>query len=546
MMRTTSSFVSCLAAILATVAVSQAQERHTHPPGADATRLGTVAFANSGADAAQAPFLRGLALLHSFEYDEAAEAFRAAQAADSSFAMAFWGEAVTYSHLLWGEDDVDAARRALNRLAPTRDARLARAKTSREQAYGAAVEALFADVDLSMRVRGFAEAMRGVTARYPDDLDAAAFTSLALMFVGQVGQLPPHQRQTARADAVTFAQRVFAADPNHPGGVHYLIHATDDPELAPRGLEAARRYAEIAPEAEHAQHMPSHIFVQLGLWSDAVASDERAWAASRAEIKARQLSNADLSFHSLQWLQYAYLQSGRYRASRGTIGTAREVLSGVDLSVPAYTDARYTVGWLEFQHAATTGDWSGAVCEQSAVKPPQQGVSDRERSFNMTASYQVAIAAVMCDRGATAIETLRKQVAALPTGPNPLRAALLHAELLTYIGGKPSANLDTLLADPATPSRAPVGPPSTLRLEELLGQARLKAGRPREAIGAYERALQLTPNRSSALLGLARARRAAGDAQGAAEAYRRLLDNWRHADADAPALKEAREGAGSK
>lgn len=546
-MRRTSSLVMCVAAILATVAVSQAQERHTHAPGADASRLGTVAFANSGADAAQAPFLRGLALLHSFEYDEAAEAFRAAQAADPSFAMAFWGEAVTYSHLLWGEDDVDGARRALNRLAPSRDARLAKAKTAREQAYGAAVEALFADVDLSMRVRGFADAMRGVTTRYPDDIDAAALTSLALMFSGQVGQLSPEQRKSARSEAVTFAQRVFAADPNHPGGVHYLIHATDDPELAPMGLEAARRYAEIAPEAEHAQHMPSHIFVQLGLWKDAVASDERAWAASRAEIKARKLSNAELSFHSLQWLQYAYLQSGRYGASRGTISTAREALAGVDLSTPAYTDARYTVGWLEFQHAAATGDWSGAVCDnRRAVKPPQQGVSMRERSFNMSASYQAAIAAVMCDREAGAIEALRKQVAELPEGPNPLRAALLHAELLAYIGGKTPANLDTLLADPSAPSRAPVGPPSTLILEELLGQARLKAGRPREAVAAYERGLRLTPNRSSALLGLARARRSAGDRQAAAEAYSRLLDNWRNADADVPALKEAREGAGLK
>jgi tetratricopeptide (TPR) repeat protein len=124
--------------------------------------------------------------------------------------------------------------------------------------------------------------------------------------------------------------------------------------------------------------------------------------------------------------------------------------------------------------------------------------------------------------------------------------ALLHAELLTYIGGKPVAKPDTLLADPSTPSPAPVGPPATLRLEELLGQARLKAGRPREAIAAYERALRLTPNRSSALLGLARARRAAGDAPGAAEAYRRLLENWGQADADVAALAEAREGAGAK
>ncbi len=463
--------------------------------------------------------------------------------------MAYWAEAVTYSHLLWGEEDVDAARRALNRLAPSRDARIARAKTAREQAYGAAIEALFADGEQSMRVRGFADAMRGVTARYPDDIDAAALTSLALLFVTYVGQLPPDQRQIARDDAVTFAQRVFTGDPRHPGGAHYLIHATDDPQGASRGLEAARRYAEIAPESEHALHMPSHIFVALGIWNDTVASNERAWAASRAGVTARKLSNADLDFHSLQWLQYGYLQSGRYRASRETIDTARQVLASVDLS-KNYADARYAVWFLEFQHAATSGDWSGAICDgRSAVTLPQQGVSDRERTFSMMASYRVAIAAVMCGRGAAAIEALRKQIVGLAAGDagGPLlRTALLHAELLTYIGGNPPANLDTLLADPSSPSRAPVGPPPTLRLEELLGQARLKAGRPKDAIAAYERALQLTPNRSNALLGLARARRAAGDNQGAAEAYNRLLDNWRHTDADAPELKEAREGAGSK
>ena len=151
------------------------------------------------------------------------------------------------------------------------------------------------------------------------------------------------------------------------------------------------------------------------------------------------------------------------------------------------------------------------------MKPPEQGVSDRERSFIMGASYRAAIAAVMCGREATAIEALRKRIAELPAGDASgpvLKGALLHAELLTYIGGKPAANLDTLLADPSPPSRSRVGPPATLRTEELLGQARLKAGRPREAIAAYERALRLTPNRSNALLGLARSRRAAGDGQG--------------------------------
>ena len=526
------------------------QERHTHPAGAKPTGLGVVAFANSGAPAAQEPFLRGLALLHSFEYDEAAEDFRKAQQADPKFAMAFWGEAVTYSHLLWGEDDVTAARGVLNRLASTRDARLAKAGTARERAYGAAVEALFADSDLPTRVRGFTESMRQVTATYPTDLDAAAFTSLALMFSEYVGQLPPDQRSAVRSEAITFAERVFRTDPRHPGGTHYLIHATDDPALASRGLDAARLYAKIAPDAEHALHMPSHIFVALGLWDDAVASNERAWAASRAEIKARKLSNADLSFHALQWLQYGYLQQGRYRAARDLIDTARAVLAGVDLNAALHVDARYTVGWLEFVHAANTGDWSGGVCQpMKDLRGVQPASSDRERSFHSRAVYHAAIATVMCGRGDGALDAIRTRVEALPATDSPERmlgTALLHARLATYIQTGSAGDLVRLLADGSEPARAPVGPPATLRTEELLGEARLKAGRPHEAVAAYERALQLTPNRSLALLGLARARTAAGNSKGAADAYRQLLANWHSADKDLPTLAEVRRGAQPK
>jgi len=525
------------------------QERHTHPPGSKTSGLGVVAFANSGAPAAQEPFLRGLALLHSFEYEEAAEGFRKAQQADPAFAMAFWGEAVTYSHLLWGEDDVTAARRALNRLASTRDARLAKAGTARERAYGAAVEALFADSDLPTRVRGFADAMRQVAVTYPDDLDAAAFTSLALMFAEYVGQLPPDHRTAARADAIAFAERVFRTDPRHPGGTHYLIHATDDPALASRGLDAARLYATVAPDAEHALHMPSHIFVALGLWDDAVASNERAWAASKAEVAARKLSNADLSFHALQWLQYGYLQQGRYRAARDLIDTARAVLAGVDLKEALHVDARYTVGWLEFVHAANTGEWSGGVCRQDGPADAQLA-SDRERSFHALAAYRVAVAPVTCGLGDGAVvAAIRARVEALPatdSSVRTLRTALLHARLALYASTGSAGELETLLADPSEPARAPVGPPPTLRTEELLGAARLKAGRPHEAVAAYERALRLTPNRSVALLGLARARTAAGDISGAADAYRQLLANWHGADPDLPALAEVRRGAGAK
>ena len=183
--------------------------------------------------------------------------------------------------------------------------------------------------------------------------------------------------------------------------------------------------------------MPSHIFVALGLWDDAVASNERAWTASRAEIAARKLSNADLSFHALQWLQYGYLQQGRYRASRDLIDTARNVLAGVDLNAALHVDARYTVGWLEFAHAANTGEWSGGVCRPVKEMPGvQPASSDRERSFHSRAVYQAAIASVMCGRGDGALDAIRARVEAVPPADSPDRVpgtALLHARLATYI-----------------------------------------------------------------------------------------------------------------
>lgn len=535
-----------MAGVVFAVAVPQLQEPHVHPPGGGTSRLGVVTFANSGRPAAQAPFLRGLALLHSFEYDEAAESFREAQRSDPGFAMAYWGEALTYSHLLWGEDDPVAARRALARLAPTAAERIDKALTPRERAFGRAIESLFVDADLASRVRGFADSMRKVAAEYPDDPDAAAFTSLALMFADYQGQLSAEQRATARTDAIAFAERVFRTSSEHPGGTHYLIHATDSPATARRGLDAARRYAAIAPDAEHALHMPSHIFLQLGMWDDTTASNERAWAASRAEVAARKLSNAELSFHSLQWLQYAYLQQGRVRDSRALIESGRTVLSGVDLASGRHVDARFALGWMEFVHAANTGQWSGSVCA-SAGKPvePLQGTSSRERNMRAVTSYQHAIVTLMCGHGSEGLAFIRTQ-SSTETEERAsalLKTAIVHASLVAYLRGDLTVDVAALNAGTAAPDQALVGPPMTLRTNELLGEVHLKAGRARDAVADYERALATTPNRAAALLGLARARTGAGDRPGASDAYKQLLANWHKADADLATLTEARGGS---
>src|SRR5262245_21773121 len=184
-----------LAAALTASVVSAAfgqTERHSHSSG-DIPSIGEVNFPNSGATAAQEPFLRGLALLHSFEYERAADAFHEAQRADKSFAMAYWAEALTYSHLLWGEDDPATAREALSRLGATTEARLALAGTTRERQYGAAIEAFFADTTVAERSRAFADSMKRISAQYPDDVDAAAFTSLALLMLESTAPLTADQ-----------------------------------------------------------------------------------------------------------------------------------------------------------------------------------------------------------------------------------------------------------------------------------------------------------------------------------------------------------------
>jgi len=290
-------------------------------PAAQTVGLGSVSFPNSGARRAQPAFLRGLALLHSFEYDDAAEAFREAQRLDPGFALAYWGEALTYDHPIWGEHDSTAARAALARLADTPDARIARGKTPREQAYLAAVEALYGAGALEARYRGYEAAMGRVQERFPDDLDAAALHALSLLTIRPRGATD--LRTTVRAAAICEA--VLRRNPTHPGATHYLIHAYDDPVLAPLGLPVARRYARIAPLAEHALHMPSHIFVQTGSWDESVASNEAAWTASKAWVKRKHLRNSELDLHTASWLHYSYLQQGRFARAR-TLADSLEAL----------------------------------------------------------------------------------------------------------------------------------------------------------------------------------------------------------------------------
>ena len=522
-----------LAALSLIAAVSplaaQRSTHHDHAPGAHAgARLGTVSFPNSGARAAQQPFLRGLALLHSFEYDDARAAFRDAQRADAGFAVAYWGEALTFAQLLWGLDYADSARAALVRLAPTREARLARAKTDRERRYGSAVEALFDTTKLESRVGAYIAGLRSLTAAYPNDLEARALLAVALMM--QEDGTPAEQ--TARTEeAIRLAQSIFAKAPQHPGGAHYLIHATDNPKHAARGLAAARAYAKIAPDAEHALHMPSHIFVQVGAWDDVVGSNERAWAASRAWVKARGVPNTELSFHSLWWLQYGYLQQGRLAAAKGLIDTVRSVLSGIDWATSDAIDARYALEQFKFTYARESGDWSvyGGRAPEPAVHNPTV-TGERATSFRNAELYRIAVVAALLGdtaRAGAMMDSLpersvigRGQVAGL--------IAKARGDTANWIGGLAAAAK-------ADEQVAHFGPPNVYPPHELFGDALRAVGRSKDAVAAYEKGLELMPNRSLTLLGLARAQRVAGADAASARTMARLRENWRRADAAATA-----------
>lgn len=277
----------------------------------DMDGLGRIYFPNSGNEAAQEPFYRGVLLMHSFEFGRAAEAFRDAQQADSSFALAYWGEAMTYNHPLWRQVDLDAGRDALQRLAPTRAERRQKAGTPREAMYLDAVEELYtgsadSTPPKSNRDRNYMEAMKKLHMSWPHDDEARTFYALSIL-----GLTNGERDFRTYMQAAAVAQPVFERNPRHPGAAHYLIHSFDDPIHAPLGLPAADAYADVAPGAGHAQHMTTHIFVALGLWERVVENNRLATATVRSQ-RGDQDPAPWACGHYTSWQHYGHLQLGQW------------------------------------------------------------------------------------------------------------------------------------------------------------------------------------------------------------------------------------------
>ncbi|MCH7824607.1 MAG: hypothetical protein IH849_07385, partial [Acidobacteria bacterium] len=275
------------------------------------TEVGTLNSPTSGSPEAQRYFLRGVAILHSFGWKQAIVEFRAAQEIEPDFAMAYWGETLCYNHPLFVEQDADSPREVLSRLGSSREERLAKAPTEREKGLLGAVETLWGEGEWRDRRVAYAEAMGRLHEQYPDDDEIATFYAVSLLSASAaVGD--DTFRYKIRAG--TIALDVFNRNPNHPGAPHYAIHSFDDPVHAPLALEAALRYAEIAPAVSHARHMPTHIFIQHGMWDLVSRHNQHAYEAARALWEPGD-SVAD-TVHSLDWGQYGDLQRGDYEKAR--------------------------------------------------------------------------------------------------------------------------------------------------------------------------------------------------------------------------------------
>jgi tetratricopeptide (TPR) repeat protein len=491
--------------------------------------LGVISFENSGAPAAQADFLKGLAALHNFQYPMAAQAFKRAQAADPDFALAYWGEAMSYDHAVWHEQDTKAGRDALARLGATPEARAAKAKTPREKAYLAAVETLFSEGGEADRERRYALAMEQLHAKYPDDVDATCFYALALMGTSNAGRdVPTYMR------AAALMQEIFERNPQHPGAAHYLIHAVDDSVHAPLGLRAAHAYAKIAPASPHAQHMTSHIYLALGMWDETVAANERTI----------RLSKTTGCGHAVTWLSYAYLQQGRFADARRLTEACGEEMRtrpsmpehamGAQSALDSDRSSAASFAAMRSRYLIDSGEWSSPI---AAMKVHVEGLISAEVTRDWVDAYgavrfgklEAAIPAIERAKGSIKRYTAAVQAAGSSADSPRMRLAKIAQQqlegMLLIKQGRTNEGVALLAEAAAGESASPMefGPPSLDKpASELLGEVLLEQGRAKEACAAFEAAQVLAPGRGQSLIGLAKCARQLGNTAVADNAEARL------------------------
>ena len=312
--------------------------------------LGVVNITVSGKKEALPHFEKGLLLLHSFEYSDARESFIEAQEIDPEMAMAYWGEAMTYNHSLWSEQDYEDAVSALQKL----DAVSLDDISELEKDFIEGCRLLYkAETPKVERDKLYANYMQKLYEKYPDNHEVAAFYALSLL-----GSVPEGRDEVIYGQGAKIAQTILDKNPNHPGALHYLIHSYDDPGHAQLALTAANSYSKVAPDASHALHMPSHIYSALGMWDEVISSNIASYQASLNRMERKNLGNDDRGYHAFHWLEYGYLQKGNFNEAKKMV-----------LDMEKYTNetpsirARVHLVFLKGSYLVDTNDWDSEIAD---------------------------------------------------------------------------------------------------------------------------------------------------------------------------------------
>jgi tetratricopeptide (TPR) repeat protein len=505
------------------------------PAAAQLENVGSLSFPTSARPEAQRHFLRGVAILHSFGWKQAITEFQAAQKAQPDFALAYWGESLCYNHPLNSQMDPKEPRGVLARLGPDRAARLAKAPNDREKGFLSAVEELWGEGDSRHRRLAYMTAMERLYRQFPNDDEVKTFYALSILSAASAVD-DRTSRMNIKAGAL--AMDVFKRNPNHPGAVHYIIHAFDDPVHAPLALEAAQVYAKIVPAVSHAIHMPTHIFIQHGMWDLVANQNLRAYNVAKELWQPGDVPG-DLA-HSGDWGQYGYLQMGDYAAARERIQafewmaetTKNQRASGA-LSL---VRARYIIESEEWKVQAVAENASNETIlanGMSAVKTRDMATAERMEAL-------LASKVKAAPGGAPAPANPHAEHGAAPPAPAASGNAdagkgvrVMHKELQALIAqarGQTDQAIDLLkdAVEIEESMRPPNGAADPVKpSHELLGEILLQAGKAKEAAEVFETSLLRMPNRSRSLMGAVRAHAGAGDRQKSAERLAVLNSFWK-------------------
>ncbi len=509
-----------------------ADETHHHED-LTAEQLGTVHFPVSCAASVQKPFERGVALLHSFWYEEAEKQFVQVASDDPACAMAHWGVAMSLWHQLWDHPSAATTKRGLAEL---KKAQSLHPKTDRERDYIAGLRTYYSKRgDHEERAKAYSGAMEHVYQRYPDDREAAAFYALSLL-----ASEPDSDTTFAnRKQAAAVLEKLFKEEPTHPGVAHYLIHSYDKPQLAELGLPAARSYARIAPAAPHALHMPSHIFARLGLWQDDIDSNLASIAATR-KTAAMHMGGEGHQFHAMDFLVYAYLQSGREADAQGVIADVRTMPAMKDMYGQGYDPRAYALSKFPALYALELHHWMEAAALTPApnADPTDKSITYWARAIGAARAGNVADAR----KDIAELESIHQELVKNKKSSHAqlVEAAQKQAEAwVAHADGRDEDAVKVLRAI-AEEEESTGDEPEDIPAREMLADLLLETKHPEQALAEYETDLKFNPNRFNGLYGAAGAAEAAGKSEKATAYYAQLIKVCNGSNSDRPELGRAK------